>query len=90
VARPVEHLASAEPGAAEGSVNLTAVGVLPILLVDDRPENLRTLEAVLEPLGTRCTAPPRGRKRFASAGARLRLILLDVRMPEPTDWRPRA
>ena len=66
----------------EAVLDLTEVRPLPILLVDDQPENLRTLEAVLEPLGYPL--------RTASSGhGALRMlleqdfatILLDVRMP---------
>lgn len=66
-----------------GSVDFTAVDVLPLLLVDDRPENLLALEAVLEPLGYPLLT--------ASSGAEalrllleydVALILLDVLMPE--------
>jgi PAS domain S-box-containing protein len=66
----------------EPIVDLTAVEVLPILLVDDQEENLRALEAVLEPLGYPLETASSGH-----AALRLLLehdyglILLDVRMP---------
>jgi PAS domain S-box-containing protein len=63
-------------------VGLTAGEVLPILLVDDRVENLRTLEAVLEPLAVPLESVTSGeealRRLLVSDYA---LILLDVRMP---------
>ena len=70
------------PFDSETLVELTAVDRLPILLVDDRPENLRALEAVLELLGF-----PLQRTGSGSEALRLvlerdyALILLDVRMP---------
>jgi signal transduction histidine kinase len=55
----------------------------PILLVDDRPENLLSLEAVLEPLGQPLVRASSGmealRKVLATDFA---VILLDVNMPE--------
>ena len=53
--------------------SLTAVDVLPILLVDDRPENLRTLEAVLGPLGHPLLQ--------ASSGAEALRLLLEHDVP---------
>jgi len=54
-----------------------------ILLVDDRPANLRALEAVLSPLGLRLVTAGSGRDALREL---LRddfaLVLLDVRMPE--------
>jgi hypothetical protein len=41
---------AAAPNGGEALSDLTGVDALPILLVDDREENLRTLEAVLAPL----------------------------------------
>jgi PAS domain S-box-containing protein len=67
---------------AEPIADLTAVEVLPILMVDDQDENLRALEAVLEPLGYLLQTASSGH-----AALRLLLehdyglILLDVRMP---------
>jgi PAS domain S-box-containing protein len=72
--------AGADPARSE---SLTAVDVLPILLVDDKVENLMGLEAVLEPLGH-----PLLRATSGAEALRLllehdvALILLDVRMPE--------
>jgi signal transduction histidine kinase len=54
-----------------------------ILLVDDRPENLLALEAVLEPLGVRLVRATSADEalRHVEAEAELALILLDVQMP---------
>jgi PAS domain S-box-containing protein len=85
VAEPDAHqrdteLTGASAGA-EGQLSV-ATDALQILLVDDRPENLRALEAVLEPLGFPLVSASSG-----SQALRLLLdhdfavILLDVRMP---------
>lgn len=63
-------------------LDLTAVEALPILLVDDQPENLRTLEAVLEPLGYPLLTATSGHGALRMLLERdFALILLDVRMP---------
>jgi PAS domain S-box-containing protein len=60
----------------------TARELLPILLVDDRPENLQTLQAVLEPLGFPLVAASSGTEALRLLLERdFALILLDVRMP---------
>jgi len=54
-----------------------------ILLVDDRPENLLALEAILEPLGqklVRATSGPESLKRVLEM--EFATILLDVQMPD--------
>jgi PAS domain S-box-containing protein len=62
--------------------DLTAVESLPILLVDDQPENLRTLEAVLEPLGYPLVSSSSGHGALRLLLERdFAMILLDVRMP---------
>jgi len=62
--------------------DLTAVETLPILLVDDQPENLRTLEAVLEPLGYPLVTSSSGHGALRLLLERdFAMILLDVRMP---------
>jgi PAS domain S-box-containing protein len=61
---------------------LTAVRSLPILLVDDQPENLRTLEAVLAPLGYPLITSSSGHGALRLLLERdFAMILLDVRMP---------
>ncbi len=66
----------------EAVLDLAAVQPLPILLVDDQPENLRTLEAVLEPLGypLHTAASGHGALRMLLEQD-FAMILLDVRMP---------
>lgn len=62
--------------------DLTAVESLPILLVDDQPENLKTLEAVLEPLGFPLVSCSSGHGALRLLLERdFAMILLDVRMP---------
>ena len=62
--------------------DLTAVRPLPILLVDDQPENLRTLEAVLEPLGHPLVTASSGHGALRMLLEQdFAMILLDVRMP---------
>ncbi|MBV9310822.1 MAG: SpoIIE family protein phosphatase [Solirubrobacterales bacterium] len=61
---------------------LTPVERLPILLVDDRPENLRALEAVLTPLGFPLVTASSGTEALrVMLEQDFSLILLDVRMP---------
>jgi PAS domain S-box-containing protein len=80
VARRVDEEPSGGTGAPEGE--LAPVDELPILLVDDRPENLRALEAVLEPLGRPLESATSGAEALRMLLTRdYALILLDVRMP---------
>jgi PAS domain S-box-containing protein len=54
-----------------------------ILLVDDRPENLLALEAILEPLGHRLVRARSGEAALTCLlESEFALILLDVQMPE--------
>jgi PAS domain S-box-containing protein len=72
-----------EPETAARSESLTAVDVLPILLVDDRVENLRALEAVLGSLGHPLLSATSGAEALRLLlEHEVALILLDVRMPE--------
>ncbi len=53
-----------------------------ILLVDDRPENLLALEAILEPLGQRLVRAQSGEDALRRLLEReFAVILLDVQMP---------
>jgi PAS domain S-box-containing protein len=62
--------------------DLAAVQSMPILLVDDQPENLRTLQAVLEPLGYPLVTSGSGHGALRLLLERdFAMILLDVRMP---------
>ncbi|HEY6034673.1 MAG TPA: response regulator, partial [Kofleriaceae bacterium] len=54
-----------------------------VLLVDDRPENLLALEAVLEPLGQRLVqARSGGAALQAVLAEQFAVILMDIRMPD--------
>jgi CheY-like chemotaxis protein len=54
-----------------------------ILLVDDRAENIRALEAVLEPLGHRTVTARSGEEALTRLLKEdVALILLDVMMPD--------
>ena len=54
-----------------------------ILLVDDQPENLVALEAMLEPLGQRLLRARSGRDALRTLlETQVAVVLLDVRMPE--------
>ncbi|MEA3075000.1 MAG: hypothetical protein QOD29_6446, partial [Alphaproteobacteria bacterium] len=61
----------------------TPAGVRPrVLLVDDRPDNLLALEAVLEPLGLDMTTAASGEEALRQLLAQeFSLIVLDVQMP---------
>ena len=61
---------------------LSSSDTLPILAVDDRPENLLALEAVLAPLGFEVVSAASGEQALRLLLERdFALILLDVRMP---------
>ena len=63
--------------------DLTAVSVLPILVVDDRQANLNALDGVLEPLGYPLLMARSGHEALRLLLEHdVALILLDVRMPE--------
>ena len=85
MARRVEAEAEAtepERGQPELLVDVPVQDLLPVLLVDDRPENLQTLKAVLEPLGFPLVAASSGGEALRLLLERdFALILLDVRMP---------
>jgi PAS domain S-box-containing protein len=67
----------------EASDDLTAVSVLPILIVDDRQENLNALDGVLTPLGYPLIAAHSGHEALRLLLEHdVALILLDVRMPD--------
>src|SRR6476646_9169408 len=54
-----------------------------ILIVDDRPENLLALEAILEPLGQRLVRASSGEDALRQLlDKEFAVILLDVQMPE--------
>ncbi|HET9988405.1 MAG TPA: diguanylate cyclase [Kofleriaceae bacterium] len=54
-----------------------------VLLVDDRPENLLALEAVLEPLGQRLVQARSGSAALhAVLAEQFAVILMDIRMPD--------
>ena len=59
-----------------------AIDPVDILLVDDRPENLLALEAILEPLGQRVVRATSGENALRQLLEReFAVILLDVQMP---------
>jgi CheY-like chemotaxis protein/anti-sigma regulatory factor (Ser/Thr protein kinase) len=58
-------------------------GAAAVLIVDDRPENLVTLGAFLEPLGARMVTASSGREALRLLTTQqFAVILLDVQMPE--------
>jgi PAS domain S-box-containing protein len=82
VAGPVDPEADGTGGGGEPD-ELTAVGVLPILIVDDRQENLNALDGVLAPLGYPLLAARSGEEALRILLEHdVALILLDVRMPD--------
>jgi serine phosphatase RsbU (regulator of sigma subunit)/CheY-like chemotaxis protein len=79
----VEPLDSTPMAGGEDTGDLTAVDDLPILIVDDRQENLNALEAVLSPLGYQLLAARSGADALRLLLEHdVALILLDVRMPD--------
>ena len=67
----------------EPTLPLSSAGPVNILLVDDRPENLTALEAVLEDLGQNLVRATDGRQALRLLLEReFAVILLDVQMPD--------
>jgi serine phosphatase RsbU (regulator of sigma subunit)/DNA-binding response OmpR family regulator/anti-sigma regulatory factor (Ser/Thr protein kinase) len=73
------------PAAATGSFASESSGAeepVGILIVDDHPQNLAALEAVLEPLGERLVGAQSGEQALRTLlREEIAVILLDVRMP---------
>lgn len=83
MAGPVDPETEATPGGSSETDELAAVEVLPILIVDDRQENLNALDGVLAPLGYPLLAARSGDEALRILLEHdVALILLDVRMPE--------
>jgi two-component system sensor histidine kinase/response regulator len=75
VPQPVSRIAPPPPNPADEPVN--------ILLVDDQPENLLALAAILEPLGQHLLTAASGRDALRTLlTTDAAVILLDVKMPE--------
>lgn len=71
-----------QPAPPGGTEPPSAEHQVAILLVDDNPENLTALEAVLEPLGQRLLCAESGEQALrALLREEFAVILLDVRMP---------
>ncbi len=82
MAGPVDPEADGTGGGSEPD-ELTAVGVLPILLVDDRQQNLNALDGVLAPLGYPLLTARSGEEALRILLEHdVALVLLDVRMPD--------
>ena len=83
VAAPSDAVVGAAAGALPAAAPAaTAPEPVHILLVDDRPENLLALEAVLEPLGQHLMRATSGEEALRALLVRdFALILLDVQMP---------
>ena len=72
-----------EPMADDGSLHSLVTTPVNILLVDDRPENLTALQAVLEDLGQNLVLATEGRQALRLLLEReFAVILLDVQMPD--------
>ena len=66
----------------DGFAAVAAGDRLPILLVDDRPENLLALEGILEPLGQKLVRANSGPEALRCVlESEFATILLDVQMP---------
>jgi len=80
---PIQELDNCEPEA----VRLP----MKILLVDDTPDNLFSVQTVLEPLGEELILASSGKEALRLCLENdFAAILLDVRMPTWTDSKPRS
>jgi signal transduction histidine kinase/CheY-like chemotaxis protein len=79
---PAQGVAPATLVSGSHAVGALDVGSVNLLLVDDRPENLLALEAILEPLGERLIRANSGSEALKQVLQHdFAVILLDVQMP---------